>query len=49
MGGNRGYDIFPRTFKARLLLGTAFAGGLVVAAGTIALYECTPFSTQTTS
>lgn len=30
MGAGRGYDIFPRTFKARLLLALAFLAGLAI-------------------
>jgi predicted Zn-dependent protease len=30
MRGGRAYDIFPRTFKARVLLAAAFVGGLAV-------------------
>jgi predicted Zn-dependent protease len=30
MGAGRGYDIFPRTFKARLLLASAFLAGLAI-------------------
>jgi len=37
MGAGKGYDIFPRTFKARLLLAMAFVGGLCVVAGWVAL------------
>ena len=37
MGAGRGYDIFPRTFKARLLLAIAFVGGLFLMAGWVAL------------
>ncbi len=33
---DRGYDIFPRTFKARLLLAGAFVGGLFLIAGWLA-------------
>lgn len=29
MGATRSYDIFPRTWKMRVLLGLGFAGGLV--------------------
>ncbi len=36
MGGSRGYDIFPRTFKARLLLAPAFLGGLAPIGGFVA-------------
>ena len=37
MGSTRSYDIFPRTFKARLLLALAFAGGLGVIASYFAV------------
>jgi predicted Zn-dependent protease len=37
MKAGRQYDVFPRTLKARLLLGIAFAGGLSVMAGWVAL------------
>src|SRR3990172_12203386 len=37
MGAGQGYDIFPRTFKARLLLAMAFVGGLSLIAGWVAL------------
>lgn len=37
MGAGKGYDIFPRTFKARLLLAIAFVGGLGMMAGWVAL------------
>jgi predicted Zn-dependent protease len=37
MGTGRGYDIFPRTFKARLLLVIAFVGGLSLTTGWVAL------------
>jgi len=35
MPKDRGYDIFPRTFKARLLLALAFVGGLPFFASTL--------------
>jgi len=41
MGTGRGYDIFPRTFKARLLLAIAFLGGLSLVAGYVACYFLT--------
>src|SRR3972149_3545212 len=37
MGAGQGYDIFPRTFKARLLLALAFRGGGALISGWIAL------------
>lgn len=37
MGAGRGYDIFPRTFKARLLLALAFLGGGTLMFGWVAL------------
>lgn len=37
MKAGRGYDIFPRTFKARLLLALAFVGGLLLMAGWVAV------------
>src|SRR3972149_2732795 len=37
MGAGQGYDIFPRTFKARLLLALAFLGGGALISGWIAL------------
>ncbi len=37
MGAGKGYDIFPRTFKARLLLAIAFVGGLGLMAAFIVL------------
>ena len=37
MAGGRGYDIFPRTFKARFLLALAFVGGLGLIGGFVAL------------
>ncbi len=37
MGAGKGYDIFPRTFKARLLLAMAFVGGLGLMAGVVVL------------
>ena len=36
MPAERGYDVFPRTFKARLLLAAAFLGGLALTAGPLA-------------
>lgn len=36
MPKGRGYDIFPRTFKARLLLALAFVGGLTMIGGWVA-------------
>ncbi len=38
MGVGRGYDIFPRTFLARLLLALAFLGGLGIVVGGIAFF-----------
>src|SRR3990170_6769594 len=37
MGAGRGYDIFPRTLKARLLLAIALVGGLSLMTGWVAL------------
>ena len=37
MPKGRGYDIFPRTFKARLLLAAGFAAGLAIMASWIAV------------
>ncbi len=37
MEAGKGYDIFPRTFKARLLLAIAFVGGLGLMASVVAL------------
>ena len=41
MTAERGYDIFPRTWKARLLLAVAFVGGLCIIAGYVAYYVFT--------
>ena len=38
MGGTRSYDIFPRTFKARLLLALAFLGGIAIIASYFAVF-----------
>jgi len=38
MGGTRGYDIFPRTFKARVLLALAFLGGIATIGGYFAAF-----------
>ena len=37
MGAGRGYDIFPRTFKARLLLALAFLAGLAITGSYLAV------------
>ncbi|KKK96022.1 hypothetical protein LCGC14_2666970, partial [marine sediment metagenome] len=37
MATGRGYDIFPRTFKARLLLAAGFAAGLAIMASWVAV------------
>ena len=38
MPKGRGYDIFPRTFKARLLLALAFLAGPALMIGLVALF-----------
>lgn len=45
MKAGRDYDIFPRTFKARLVLAIAFVGGLSLVAGWVALLVVGPHLT----
>ena len=42
MKGGRGYDIFPRTWKSRVLLATGLLSGLAIAASYVVFYFVAP-------